>query len=186
MKAQIISLAAIFAFSVTMSVQAGDNHSHGHKHEGDKKHAHGKKHHKHAHGIIKLPHPMKVIMKNKDVLKITAEQEKLLETEIMAVYPGKIHPLMDEIRKLEHKLKKAVLKEHKTAWDLTHEIQDLADKKLELSKNQIAALNKISKILSKEQWTEVRKMMRHKKKRMMHNKKHGEHKHSHSEEKHSH
>lgn len=153
MKKTLIALTVLFTFAVTTPIHA------------DGKGSEQGKHHKHAQGTVKLPHILKVVMKHKSELKITPEQEERIKKEVMQVYPPKIHPMMEEVKTLERTLRKSVLKDHKTAWDLTFDLQKLSKKKLALTQSQIEALNRVASILTKEQWAETLKLKKKMKQR---------------------
>lgn len=131
----------------------------------------GKKeaHHK-VKELFPLPHPLKVIMANKEALEVTKAQEKRFEEELMAVYPAKIHGALDQAEPIEAKIRKSVLEEHKSKEDLKADIEALIDIKRGLSYDHIDAFNKLEDILTKEQYEKVLVLIDQKKKHKHHKK----------------
>lgn len=132
---------------------------------------------KHAQGTVKLPHPMKIVFKNKDKLDLSKSQLKQIKTDIMEVFPPKIHEQMDKVRKLEKKLQMAVLKEHKTPKQLEEQLTRLSKMKLKLTRMHIRALNTLSGILNNTQWNQLQQMLRRKGKHHKQNKEQHDHSH---------
>ena len=114
----------------------------------------GGKHHKIAE-LVPLPHPVKIVLQNEAELKITKEQKEKIDKEMLAVFPEKIHGGMDKAEAIEDKIKKAVLTETKTKEDLKTDIKALVDIKIQITNDHIDALNHLSTILSKEQFSKV-------------------------------
>ncbi|MCH9814749.1 MAG: hypothetical protein K0U47_12495 [Epsilonproteobacteria bacterium] len=133
--------------------------------------------------LVDLPHPIKMIMPNREKLKITVDQEKALEEKMMAVFPEKIHGNMDKAEVIETKIKKAVLSESKTKEDLKVDIQTLADIKVSITNDHIDALNTLETILTKAQFSQLLIMMGHKKE---HSHDHGSKDHHHDHKGHKH
>jgi len=119
------------------------------------KHSHRKKSHHKVQELFSLPHPVKVILANKEELNITKEQEKQIEEKMLAVYPTKIHGSMDKAESIEAKIKAAVLTEQKSKEDVKSDIEALIEIKRTLSYDHIDALNTLGKILTKEQFDKV-------------------------------
>lgn len=102
--------------------------------------------------LVSLPHPLKVIMQNREALHLDEKQDKRLQDEMMAVFPEKIHGNMDKAEVIETKIKKAVLSGSKTKEDLKADIKALADIKVVITNDHIDALHTLKTILSKEQF----------------------------------
>jgi len=114
--------------------------------------------------LVKLPHPVKMILMNKESLKITPKQMSSIENEMLAVYPAKIHGKMDEAKLIEDKIKKEVLKHGTTKEDLKKDIQALADMKVQITNDHIDALNKLQAVLTKEQYKQLLNLVKSSKK----------------------
>lgn len=114
----------------------------------------GDKHHKIAE-LVPLPHPVKIVLQNEAELKVSKEQKEKIDKEMLAVFPEKIHGGMDKAEVIEDKIKKAVLMESKTKEDLKADIKALADLKIQITNDHIDALNHLSTILNKEQFSKV-------------------------------
>lgn len=113
----------------------------------------------HIQGTISLPHPIKILMKNKAKFDLTPQQLKRVKTEMIQVYPPKIHSQMDQIIVLEKEVKKAILNQYKSYEDLEIELQEISDLKLKLTETHITALNTLTSILNKQQWQLLQKML---------------------------
>lgn len=130
---------------------------------------------KHTQGTVSLPHPVKVMLKNKDKLDLSKSQLKQIKEEVIAVYPPKIHEQMDKVKAFEAKIRKAILKDHKTPKQLDDQLTQLSKMKLKLTRIHIRALNKLTSILNDQQWAKVQKMLHKKKKHKKEEHKHHDH-----------
>lgn len=122
----------------------------------------------HVDGLVKLPHPVQMIMKNKQKLGISEQQASRLKKEMLEVYPETIHQQMDEVADLEKQIRKQVLKKHKTSQQLKSQLDELASKKYRLTKTHIEALNTLNGILTEQQWQKVMKMVQKRQKNQHH------------------
>lgn len=109
--------------------------------------------------LINLPHPIKVIMPNIEKLKISKAQEKRLNKEMLSRFPELIQAKMKEISKLENKIKVEVLKKNKTKDQLSSMLDNLQQKKREVTDIHIEALNVLGDILTKKQMEQSLEMM---------------------------
>lgn len=113
----------------------------------------------HTQGVVSLPHPVKLILENKNKFGIDKTQTKRLEKEMLAVYPPIIHKKMDAVIALENKLKKLIMSEHKSYAQLETEIKKLSQMKLDLTETHIEALATLRGILTEKQWHLMQKML---------------------------
>jgi len=106
---------------------------------------------KHVAGTVFLPHPMKVLLANFEDFKITPKQEKQINT-LVSIVPPKLHPMMDEARVLQHKIKKDVMKHKSDLKTVSSDLKKLESLKRKITHIQINAINKIQKILTNTQY----------------------------------
>lgn len=129
---------------------------------------------KHKAGIVKLPHPMKVLLQNSEQLNISDAQMEKINT-IAERVPPKIHPLMDEAATLEKTIRLGVVKEKMTRKDVEAKVEKLQTIKREITTLQIDAINEMQSILDDTQYKLLLKLMHDKYKA------HKKHKHTHKQ-----
>lgn len=118
--------------------------------------------------LVELPHPVKIVLMNKETLNLTKEQSDKIDAEMLAVFPPKIHGAMDKAEPIEEKITNAVLNEQKTKEDLKADIEALIDIKREITNDHIDALNRLYTILTKEQYQKMLDIGAEQKKRHKH------------------
>ena len=123
----------------------------------------GEKQHKVAE-LVDLPHPVKIVLMNKETLKLTKEQSDKVDAQMLDVFPAKIHGAMDKAEPIEEKIVNAVLKEQKTKEDLKADIETLIEIKRAMTNDHIDALNTLHSILTKEQYAKLLELAEKKKK----------------------
>lgn len=114
----------------------------------------GEKQHKIAE-LVDLPHPVKIVLMNKETLNLTKEQSDKVDAQMLAIFPPKIHGAMDKAEPIEEKIMNAVLNEQKTKEDLKSDIEALIDIKRGMTNDHIDALNTLYTILTKEQYQKM-------------------------------
>jgi hypothetical protein len=114
----------------------------------------GEKQHKVAE-LVALPHPVKIVLMNKEPLNLTKEQSDKVDAQMLAIFPSKIHGAMDKAEPIEAKITNAVLNEQKTKEDLKADIEALIDIKRGMTNDHIDALNTLYTILTKEQYQKM-------------------------------
>lgn len=119
--------------------------------------------HKHTDGTVALPHIMKVIIANKEALKIEEKQQKEFDA-IMQQVPPKMQAMMKDTKELEHSIKKDVMHNKKTEADVKASIEKLQTLKYKITELQIKTINKLQTILSNEQYEQLIQIMKSKKK----------------------
>jgi len=115
----------------------------------------------HVQGIVSLPYPMMVVMKNKDKLNLIDSQLRQIETDVMGVFPKKIHAQMNQVKNLERKLQATILKDQQSLKQLEEQLKHLTELKLQLTRTHISALNKLGSILNAKQWQQLQKILKH-------------------------
>lgn len=112
--------------------------------------------------VTSLPHPMKTIMSNMDLLEIDEKQTEAL-TKVLEKAPEIMHAMFDKARELEIEIQKAVIKEGKTKEDLKEQLDALEKLKREITDTQIDTLNELHTILNKKQLQKVYSLMQEQK-----------------------
>ena len=105
--------------------------------------------------LVPLPHFKRLLAANKEVLKLTKEQNEKIKTQIFKPIRTKVHEGIKKAEQLEVKITNAVLKEKKTKEDLKADIEALIDIKREITNGHIDAVNTLAKILTKEQYQQL-------------------------------
>jgi len=113
--------------------------------------------------LIPLPHLKRLLQANKELLKLTKEQKKQIKTQIYEVIRADVHKAIKTAEPLETKITNAVLKEQKTKEDMKADIETLIDLKRTITNGHIDALNTLGKILTKEQYQQILKLVATKK-----------------------
>lgn len=103
-------------------------------------------------GIIALPHALHVVMDNKDAFKVMQAQQDQFNTELIAVFPQKMQPLMQEIKAQEISLRMNVMQNILSREDAAEQLKALSDLKYQLSLHHIDAMGTLGEILTDEQW----------------------------------
>lgn len=114
--------------------------------------------------LIDLPHPVKVIVINKEKLSVSKEQSKQIDEKMLGYFPQEIQSRMKQASKLEKEIKDDVLIHNKTKIELAHKINKLENLKREITDIHIDALNTLSDILTKKQMQQALSMMQKQKK----------------------
>lgn len=134
----------------------------GMRHKGQKK-----SHHKMAE-LVPLPHLKRLLASNQEILKINKEQTEKIKNKIFENIRTKIHKAIKTAEQLESKIINAVLKEQKTKEDLKVDIESLIEIKRAITNEHIDALNRLAKILTKEQYNKLLTLIEEKKKKHSH------------------
>jgi len=106
-----------------------------------------------------MPNFMHIYMKGGGMhkLDLTQAQEEAIE-EVFATRPRKVMKAAREIKKLETKLVLQVIDEGKNAKDVKALLDQIAQKRKEMTVMQIGCLSIFKKTLTKEQYQVLRKM----------------------------
>jgi len=104
--------------------------------------------------LVPLPHLRRLMVSNKEILKLNKEQNEKMKTQIFEKIRTKIHGNIKTAEQLEEKIT-AVFKEQKSKEDLKADIEALIDIKRDITYGHIDALNALAKILTKEQYEKV-------------------------------
>lgn len=105
--------------------------------------------------LVPLPHLRRLMVSNKEILKLNKEQNEKMKTQIFENIRTKIHGNIKTAEQLEEKITMAVFKEQKSKEDLKADIEALIDIKRDITYGHIDALNTLAKILTKEQYEKV-------------------------------
>lgn len=114
-------------------------------------------------GIVALPHIMKVILANKEALKIEESQQKKFDV-IMQQVPAQMHGMMQETKELEHSIKKDVMHNRKTNTDVKTSIKKLQILKYKITSLQIETINELQTILTDKQYEQLIDILKSQKK----------------------
>ncbi|MEA2100495.1 MAG: hypothetical protein U9P72_10225 [Campylobacterota bacterium] len=113
--------------------------------------------------LVELPHPVKLVLMNKESLKITAAQMTNIENKMLAVYPALIHTNMDIAKNIEEKIIKAVL-DGATKESMKKDIDALVKIKVQITNDHIDALNKLKTIITSVQYIKLLELVQESKK----------------------
>jgi hypothetical protein len=113
-------------------------------------------------GVVALPHLMKLVLTNAQALEISEKQHVALDA-LLATTPQTMHAMMDEAAALEQQIKRGVLKEQKSFEALKGDLERLAKMEYAITQEQINALNKMQRILTKAQYKQVLQKLMQKK-----------------------
>jgi len=107
-----------------------------------------------------LPHLMKPLMRFKEQLQLTNEQQQALKKLRQEMAP-QIHQGLQQAKQLEQQLAQEILQDQKTATDLEKGLLKLQQQKWNNTQKLINALAQIRQILTPEQYQELLQLSGH-------------------------
>ena len=113
----------------------------------------------HAYELMRLPHPLKLIVENADALKLTEKQHAELDA-MMAAVPAEMHPLLEEAKAKESAIRMAVMLKHKSKAETAKALDELCTLKRRITETHIDALNRLQALLNEQQYSALIKLLK--------------------------
>jgi len=105
----------------------------------------------HAYELMRLPHPLKLVVENDDALKLSETQRTELDA-MMVKMPVKMHAMLEEAEAKERAIRRAVMHERKDKEAMAEALDELGALKRRVTDMHIDALNRLQAILDARQY----------------------------------
>lgn len=111
-----------------------------------------------THTLVRMPHPLPVMMANAEAFAFSDSQMKALNV-LMEHMPASMHALLEKARDDEQAIRRAVMHDGKSKVEVAAALDALGKLKRQITDRHIDALNRLKAILTDAQYAKLIAML---------------------------